>query len=325
MPHKAKGSIALLFALFLFSCAGGSSGNGAQEESGLSAAYPSASPYYFIAVHMEPYHSQPLQKERIADEYCLLETMVEKANGYTMKLTLMFSVPWVEYIMESPERIAEVQQWQEQGHEIAVHHHDIYGGTWDGFTEYSSEEAVRLRTERAGSAEEYRGTLADLMAVLGKTPFSFRSGCTNEEYDKNSMPDEIICSTCSGYAGFGEPGTTLADKENPDRGRNAFITTGMWKGIRRKWLSPFLIDSDLNRKDAQDTFSSMEGGEVFGGLMHSQKDELSPFISFLEFLHEKDPSGGKSRTVSEIINGGILPEREIAVPRYLEEYKDFFL
>ena len=57
-------------------------------------------------------------------------------------------------------------------------------------------------------------------------------------------------------------------------------------------------------------FNSMNSG-VYGAVTHSIQTQAEPYYAFLEFLHFKDPSGERSRTVSEIIEQGLLPEETI--------------
>ncbi|MFZ2603265.1 MAG: hypothetical protein WAX79_04600, partial [Candidatus Omnitrophota bacterium] len=71
--------------------------------------------------------------------------MVKKANGYNIKLTLMFTAQCADYISERPERTTEFEKWKKHGHEIAAHHHSIYHANWDGYTNYTKEEAEAQR------------------------------------------------------------------------------------------------------------------------------------------------------------------------------------
>jgi len=103
-------------------------------------------PYYFIAIHNEPYNF-PGGVEQIDKDYSVLKSMIEKANKYNIKLTLMFTAQWADYISESSERLDDLESWKQQGHEIAAHHHSIYHGNWDGYTDYSREEAIKQRAK----------------------------------------------------------------------------------------------------------------------------------------------------------------------------------
>jgi hypothetical protein len=42
-----------------------------------------------------------------------------------MKLTLMFTAPWVDYILNDKTRTKNLEEWKNKGHEIAAHHHHV--------------------------------------------------------------------------------------------------------------------------------------------------------------------------------------------------------
>ena len=273
-------------------------------------------PYYFIAIHNEPYHSLPVQYEMIRDSYHILKQMIAKANDYHIKLTLMFTAQWADYVSVSSEKMADLESWKNRAHEIAAHHHGIYvPGNWDGYTDYLEEAIIQrtsLRKEPKsylGVPEKYLGTLKDFINKLKKINPNINSGCLNDEYDKNQLPDEIIHDTCGGFASFGEPGKMRPMKEG-ERGINEFITVGTYKNIERKWLAHYLINTYERQEAARRIFNSMNPG-VFGVIAHSTRNDADQYYSFLEFLHSMDPSGEKSKTLTEIIDQKLLPEKRI--------------
>jgi hypothetical protein len=268
-------------------------------------------PYYFIAIHNEPYHF-PGGDRKLAQEYETLRRMIAKANLYNIKLTLMFTAQWADYISGSSERMAELESWKEQGHEIAAHHHSIYHGNWDGYTDYSREQAEAQRIEQGFEPEEYLGTLEDYINKLKILNPDIKSGCTNEEHDKKEMPDTIVYGTCSGFANCGEVGERLSDTD-PRKGRNEYILTGTVNDILRKWLTHYQITTPARQKSAQTVFISLNSSYVHGVVTHSASGvQEEEYYNFLEFLHSKDPEGNKSRTVSEIIEQRLVPERTIS-------------
>ncbi|MFH0923991.1 MAG: hypothetical protein V1825_04640 [Candidatus Falkowbacteria bacterium] len=268
-------------------------------------------PYYFIAIHNEPYHDEFKDAEKIEASYLILKQMIEKADEYNIKLTLMFTAQWADYIAESPERMANLESWKKQGHEIAAHHHSIYHGNWDGYTNYSSEEAIAQRIKQGKKPETYLGTLEDYINKLKKINPDIKSGCVNDEHDKKVMPDEIIYDTCSGFANFGEPGQLLRDGDSPEKGYNEYMTVGEYKSIRRTWLAHYQITTNEYQKSAQIVCDSMDSG-VYGAVTHSIQNQAESYYKFLEFLHSKDLAGEKSRTISEIIESKLLPEKLIS-------------
>ena len=268
-------------------------------------------PYYFIAIHNEPYHVSGGEK-KLAEEYNTLKRMVAKADQYNIKLTLMFTAQWADYISESPKRLADLESWKKQGHEIAGHHHSIYHGNWDGYTDYSKEEAEAQRRKQGKTPEKYLGTLTDYINHLRKINLDIKSGCVNDEHDKRAMPDKIIYDTCSGFANYGEVGIRLGDQDQK-KGKNEYILTGTANGILRKWLTHYQITTPERQKTAQTVFDSMNPSYVYGVVTHSASGvQEEEYYNFLEFLHSRDPEGKKSRTVSEIIDQKLLPEETIS-------------
>jgi len=235
--------------------------------------------------------------------------MVKKANEYNIKLTLMFSPQWADYIVKDPERLSEVKRWEEEGHEIAAHHHSIYHGNWDGYTNYSEDVAKKERIKRKGFSEDYFGTLEDLISKLKMINPDIHSGCMNDEKDKNCLPDEIIYDTCSGFANFGEV-IRLGDASDPKKGINEFVLVGKVNGIERKWLAHYQITTRQREKLAEDVFNSLDSG-VYGVVTHSVESQAEYFYKFLDSLHSKDETGKYSKTLSQIIDEKILPERKI--------------
>lgn len=279
---------------------------------------PMPTPYYFIAIHCEPLHDVADAKESIEENYAILRQMVKDASELNIKLTLMFSPSWARYIGEDQTRTDEIQAWRTLGHEIGAHHHSIYHGNWDGYTNYPPWLAELQRYEEGRVVPEtYLGTLdlfMDSLASLGP----IRSGCVNEEEDKVEMPEGIIYSTCSGYANFGSPGRLMSDFDEPLKGRNEYVTVGWWNGALRKWLAHYLMPSVNELHRVREVFADMGPDEAYGVVLHASPKNMAAYYGYLEFVHAEDPLGFKSRTVTEIIEEQLLPERFIEVPQFSE-------
>ncbi len=264
---------------------------------------PGKIPYYFIAVHNEP------NIPALDENFRALKDLVEKANEYNMKLTLMFTPQWVRFILDDPKKEAHFERWIDQGHEIAGHHHSIWhGGKWDGFTYLPEGLALRIR-HAMGKHELYLGDLDDYTFVLSHLNPDIHSGCMNDEHDKRVMPDSIVYDTCSGFANFGPPGRRIGDS-SAIKGINMYISVGNINGIERRWLTHAQVTDYLKVKRAKRAFSLMNRG-VYGVVTHSTESQVEVIIDFMDFLHWLDPAGEKSKTVSEIIDAELLPEVEL--------------
>jgi hypothetical protein len=269
-------------------------------------------PWYFIAIHNEPFNHE--QNRFFTEEsYRILTKMIAKADECDIKLTLMFAPQWADYLLADKERAAALARWKESGHEIAAHHHSVGHGNWDGYSALPKSEAEAARAKAGGhdfqacfGAETYYGTLTDLTAKLRRLNPAVKSGCMNDEGRKNALPDAIIYDTCSGFANYGQPGLFEPDME-ASKGRNDYVSVGMYNGIERRWLTHHFMKE---AQAAENAFSSMRSG-VYGTVNHSSPHELQDFIAYLDFLHQVDPQGKKSRTVSEVIEQKLLPEKRL--------------
>ena len=81
-------------------------------------------------------------------------------------------------------------------------------------------------------------------------------------------------------------------------------------GIARKWLCHFQTTRVERVDGAKEAFSEMRSG-VYGSVNHSSRREWPAFVAWLDFLHGRDPGGRQCRTVSEVIQQRLLPEKEI--------------
>jgi hypothetical protein len=142
----------------------------------------------------------------------------------------------------------------------------------------------------------------------------------NDEIDKNELPDKIIYDTSLGTANFGPLNTLLSDFENPEKGINDYTSTAKVNSIKRKWLAHYQINNDNDSENAKRVFSSMSSG-AYGVIMHSFKKQMSSFIYFIDFLHQIDPESKYCRTVSEIIENGLLPEKQVDL-KLIQEQSD---
>lgn len=258
-------------------------------------------PYYFVTIHNDPLVGRV---GGIANAYEVLERMVAQADAYNIKLTLMFTAQWAEYIVSSPERMRALERWAESGHEIGAHHHSIHHISWDGYSNYP-DNIIDWARRQYNKHEPFLGTLdGHYMEVLELLNPEMKTGCVNDETDKQAMPDDIIYDTCSGFANFGRFGQFLDDAD-PTKGVNDYISVGSFNGIERQWLAHSQITTLSRAVAVQDVFLSMGYG-VYGTVNHSSAEEEEGFMLYLDFLHEQDPRGINSRTVSTVIESSIL-------------------
>jgi hypothetical protein len=83
-------------------------------------------PYYFVAIY-NIQGSNSWGENNMEESYNYLAEMTQRADDYNIKLTLMFLANWETYLAENPGRLAMLDEWKENGHEI------VYG-TGFGFS-----------------------------------------------------------------------------------------------------------------------------------------------------------------------------------------------
>jgi hypothetical protein len=150
MDRSYRLSFLCLFLILSLALAGYASSTNSSEAASPSEAEPAVSDTTtFVAIHFEagyrgriandlPIELPPeyLEMEFGWQEY-LFETaqnLIRKADDYDFQLTLEFNPQWAEYILLDSARTSTVRQWQEQGHEIAFHHHSLHHPDWNGYS-----------------------------------------------------------------------------------------------------------------------------------------------------------------------------------------------
>lgn len=107
-------------------------------------------PSYFHAIHCDPHFASE-------QDWQALVALVTAADARDLLLTIQFNPAWSGVVGNDPSRVAEIEGWVADGHEIGGHHHVLtHPGAWDG---YSSQPA-------ALGAPGYRGDMQDWLAAL---------------------------------------------------------------------------------------------------------------------------------------------------------------
>ncbi|MFH1249192.1 MAG: hypothetical protein V1660_03500 [archaeon] len=273
-------------------------------------------PHYFIAIHNEPYNSELNQYNKITESYQTLKEMVAKADQYNMKLIIMLSAQTAEYITSDNIRFDEVLSWKMDGHEISAYHQDIYHDNWDGYTDYKEKEAIAERKKfllginSSKNPESYVGSLDYMIQKIAKINPDVKSGCVNDEIDKNALPSKIIYDTCSGFANFGNAEMRVSDL-TPAKGKNEFVSYASYNGIGRKWLSYYSIETLQHVESAKTVFNGMSYG-VYGLAVHSVPSQMPAFSAMIDFIHSKDQKSEKTLTLSGAIESNILPQKNMS-------------
>ncbi|MFA5126309.1 MAG: hypothetical protein WC462_04900 [archaeon] len=228
-------------------------------------------PWSFFAVHFEINNSGK-GPATPADTWQNMVNTVELANQYNVPLTIMFWPGSAEYALVSSERIAQVREWQAQGHEIGLHNQGCYGTDGDDASAFHKESDNALYEQLAGDYTLKSGTTV----------------CTSN-----------IISTYK-YEGGGRPDGRSAVAIKHDE-------SGHWVyGLNIK--AGYANGTSI--KTAQ--YNTLNKDEIYGFVNHGEGDAGNmggtvELKEWLLFLYEKDPEGKKRRTLSGIMEEYVLP------------------
>ncbi len=123
-------------------------------------------------------------------------SMVQTADSFNIKLTLALQSQMAEYILRDTQKINIFNDWVQNGHELAMHHHGIGHVDWGGYTNrfqgtvYPGDDFYLDRYLNSGL---YRGDMQQSFIYLQQLATTLNdsvvTGCiTDTQIDK---PDEI--------------------------------------------------------------------------------------------------------------------------------------
>ncbi|OGR80999.1 MAG: hypothetical protein A2X32_08640 [Elusimicrobia bacterium GWC2_64_44] len=265
-----------------------------------AAPAPAAGPatYYFIAVQNGAYNFKG-GRPALEESYKALQGMVKLAGERGVRLTLLFSAQYAEYVSADPARFAELAGWQREGHEVGAYHQGPETTAWDGYTDLAAEELAGLRggAPASGGHKEYFAALARLEPGL-------KTGCMVGGSDTKFLaaaPPYEICLR-------GDP----AGARGAAAGVNDSVFVPLAGGPRRN-LSSYHPSDKAGIEAAQSAFGGMGLG-VYGASFRSTPAEFGAFYAWLNFLARQDPQGLRSRTVASVVAGGLLEQKKAAPP-----------
>lgn len=263
-----------------------------------AAPAPAAGPatYYFIAVQNGAYNFKG-GRPALEESYKALQGMVKLAGERGVRLTLLFSAQYADYVSADPARAAELAAWQRAGHEIGAYHQGPETTAWDGYTDLPAAELAALRggAPASGGHKEYFAALARLETDL-------RTGCMVGGSDAEFLAAAPSYEICLRGDTGGARGAAA--------GVNDSVFVPRAGGPRRK-LSSYHPSDKAGIEAAQSAFGGMGLG-VYGASFRSTPAEFGAFYAWLNFLARQDPQGLRSRTVSSVVAGGLLEQKKAA-------------
>lgn len=283
--HKVK-TVALIALMLLF--LGGA---------GL-ASYTEGPFATFFAIHME---AREMSRGKFQEEmWPNLVKLVEVADSYEAKLTLMFNPQWAEYILKDSAKFALVKNWQKNGHEVALHYHNVWHRDWNGYTNRKDEEYTR--------SPRYRGTVEQMMALVTKLAepkelLTMTMG-PKEGSDYSFIIDEVDF-----------PDGIIYDIDGFDNGLSKVLRTKFRnKEIYHLKHHFFNLKRREHLDKIKEEFARAGQDEVLGVVTHEMDFAQAPdFIEqWFKFCQEK---GVKIRTVRDIIES--YPKEKFVDTQYI--------
>jgi hypothetical protein len=262
-------------------------------------ATASAVPSTFFAVHCEAHSASP----PTWDALCRFVAM---ADRYGAKLTLMFNPQWAEFICPDKERFERVKSWQKNGHEVAVHYHNVVHGDWNGHTNRQDERYTRDR--------RYRGAVTPMMESLQKlaAPDTLLTMCMGPDARWDSLREVEIDEP-------DYPDGILYDVDGMDAGLTPLMKT-KFKGrdlfhLKHHFFAPGRREEHLDK--IKEEFRRAKPGEVLGVVTHEQDFARSPeFIEqWFQFCRENKAA---IKTVRGIVRS-YPPDKVVEVPYVRQE------
>ncbi|MEI7481926.1 MAG: hypothetical protein WCK75_06215 [Elusimicrobiota bacterium] len=260
---------------------------------------------YFITIHNGAYNFKG-GAEQMEESRKALLGMIKLADARHVRLTLLFSAQYAEYIASDPSRMAELEGWKKAGHEIGAYHTGPDTRAWDGYSDLPEETLARTHKDYklAAKTPGHR----EYFSELGRLAFKIKAGCVTGLSDKGFLAAAPEYETCSGADNRGG-GTGKMAAAGFD-GVNNFLTV---YGNNKKSLSCSHPANRAGSEASKKAFLSMASG-VYGASFNSSPGEFGAFYAWLEFLKGVDPQGLRDFTVSAVVEGGLLPEKKGTAP-----------
>lgn len=241
----------------------------------------SANPYAVFVVHCEPKNAEPAS-------FLELRDMVVKADQHQVKLTIDFTPPWVEMIMDNPVFLDSVTNWYEAGHELGGHHHPYWvsktrGTSWDGYTNTPRENLLD------DDGDDYLGDMDDYLALLNELPGTRTSGTLGlgEPPDAIDWPHDLL------YSAEGHAFEDIVGRPQ----KVEYAGHAVWQ------MKHGLFWNSLPEQ-VENAYAAAVPGDIVAVVTHVSNYEDFPQAveNYFDFLGSQDPSGNSLVTVTQAMN-----------------------
>lgn len=201
--------------------------------------------------------------------------LIHLANEFGARFTLQFNPQWAEYILKDHNKLNLVTKWQQQGHELGLHHHGYDHGDWNGYTNRVGKEVD----------PKFRGSIQDMMKLVSQFVGADHlvSGTITDE--KHDYPESIKYDT-------------EGIKINHARSKPMFVTLGGHSKIIQVGMALLSTGEDIESFKRE--YQKSKENEAFGVVTHEKDFAKNPSI-FEEWMRFIKSEGAKITTVSQLI------------------------
>ena len=216
--------------------------------------------------------------------------MIEAANSKDFKLTLCFNPQWAEYILKDERKIEAIRQWQNQGHELAFHHHGYDHPDWNGFSN-SNDPKVKNDKRYRGRADEGFAYVKKLAA-----PDKVITGTVTDA--SNDLPEDILINT---YGGVREGTVRWEDAISGPEIR--IVKDREIVQIGHGFLESYYRNNQKTAallEEFKKEYEKLQSGKIFGVVLHEHDFYRYP-DAFLQWLDYIDSKGDQAQTVKQIV------------------------
>ncbi|RJP28790.1 MAG: hypothetical protein C4533_03090 [Candidatus Omnitrophota bacterium] len=237
----------------------------------LAAKETKSIPLHFFAVHCEP----TTAFNRMFETLC---SFVQLADTYKIKLTIEFTPQWANMILSDKQKLSRLRSWQNNGHEIAGHHHPAtHKYTWDGY----SDDKNKFNDPR------FKGTMQDYADILNRLAYPLKINTLGNP-DINDWVQGVPYRT----EGFVANNAVSAPVKSIIKGTTVYT------------LGYGFLGGKINLVKLKKIYNAFKGDQVFGVVTHVFNFDENPGVieEWFKFISENDPQGKNNLTVSQIMN-----------------------
>jgi len=226
------------------------------------------------------------------------EKLVQKANDYGFHLTLAFNPQWAEYILLDNTKTNTVKKWQEDGHEIAFHHHSVNHPDWNGYS--NDQNALNNPVPFLGDVDAGLDFVKNLAAPINVTTAMIGGLPIDMPQSYENSTESLNFAGGNQYSSFEQYGELRSLKPHKIIKNNGAEITYVTHRELTAVLKDFTVDEALEIFKTE--YSNIQSDEIYGIVFHcfDYYETAEAYNDWFEFVKNR---GDNIKTISEVISG----------------------